>query len=95
VLPQVTEVAASKKQQFSRERFPKVSSRQPVQDNNSSSGKTQQEDTTNKLRIAQSKLQEQLRKLQEQRQADGKVSQRQAVRLLASPGVACSMRSDW
>jgi hypothetical protein len=95
VLPQVTEVAASKKQQFSRERFPKVSSRQPVQDNNSSSGKTQQEDTTNKLRIAQSKLQEQLRKLQEQRQAEDKVSQRQAVRVLASPCAPCSMRSDW
>jgi hypothetical protein len=92
VVLQVTEVATSKRQQFSRQRFPKVSAGQPMQDNNSSSGKTQQEDIT-KLRIAQSKLQEQLRKLQEQRQAEGKVSQEQAVRVRASRCAGRSMQS--
>jgi hypothetical protein len=88
VVLQLTEVATSKRQQFSRQRFPKVTARQPLQDDNSSSGKTQQEDIT-KLRIAQSKLQMQLRKLQEQRQAEGKVSHQQAVRVLASPCAGC------
>jgi hypothetical protein len=88
----MTEVATSGRLQPTKERFPKVSARQVLQDNNSSSSvvsKAQQQAFFNKLRTATEEMQMRMRKLQEKRQAEGKVSQGRALTAACSLSSAC------
>jgi hypothetical protein len=77
------------------QRSTKVSAGQPLQDANSSSGSKAQRkrDYINKLRIATEELQMCMRKRQEKRQAEAKVSQGRVIIELASPCLSCSMQS--
>jgi hypothetical protein len=78
---QVTEVATSRRLQSNTQRSAKVSAGQPLQDTNSSSGSKAQRkrDYINKLRSATQELQMRMRKRQEKRQAEAKVSQGRAI----------------